>query len=87
DTARRPGVPSPGDRTRGKECFIVFHRLRNIVRRLSRLRQGLSFGRPVRFRYFRIPPPLPRFDPERCTGCGLCAEFCLSDAIRMDPAG
>jgi ferredoxin len=32
-------------------------------------------------------PSIPRFDPERCTGCGLCAEFCLSEAIRMDPAG
>ena len=32
-------------------------------------------------------PPLPRFDPERCMGCGLCAEFCLSGAIRMDSAG
>ncbi len=31
-------------------------------------------------------PSIPRFDPERCTGCGLCAEFCLSGAIRMDPA-
>ncbi|MBI2354581.1 MAG: 4Fe-4S dicluster domain-containing protein [Deltaproteobacteria bacterium] len=28
-------------------------------------------------------PPL--FDPERCTGCGLCAEFCLSGAIRLEP--
>jgi ferredoxin len=32
-------------------------------------------------------PSIPRFDPERCMGCGLCAEFCLSEAIRMDPAG
>lgn len=28
-------------------------------------------------------PPL--FDPERCSGCGLCAEFCLSGAIRLEP--
>jgi len=36
---------------------------------------------------FGPEPSIPRFDPERCTGCGLCAEFCLSEAIRMDPAG
>ena len=36
---------------------------------------------------FGSEPSVPRFDPERCTGCGLCAEFCLSEAIRMDPAG
>lgn len=32
-------------------------------------------------------PSSPRFDPERCTGCGLCAEFCLSDAIRVERPG
>lgn len=36
---------------------------------------------------FGSEPSIPRFDPERCTGCGLCSEFCLSEAIRMDPAG
>jgi len=35
---------------------------------------------------FGSEPSIPRFEPERCTGCGLCAEFCLSEAIRMDPA-
>ncbi len=28
----------------------------------------------------------PVFVPERCTGCGLCVEFCLDQAIKLSPA-
>jgi ferredoxin len=28
-----------------------------------------------------FPDERPRFDTERCTGCGLCVEFCLDDAL------
>lgn len=29
--------------------------------------------------------PSPGFDPKRCTGCGLCTEFCLSGAVEIKP--
>ncbi len=29
----------------------------------------------------------PRFNEVACTGCGLCVEFCLEDAIRIRPKG
>jgi ferredoxin len=31
--------------------------------------------------------PGPRFNEAACTGCGLCVEFCLEDAIRIHPKG
>lgn len=27
----------------------------------------------------------PRFDLEKCSGCGLCDAICPADAIRLDP--
>lgn len=30
---------------------------------------------------------VPRFDTGMCTGCGLCAEFCLPGAVHVEPAG
>lgn len=30
------------------------------------------------------PDAPPQFDSQRCTGCGLCAEFCLDDALSLD---
>ncbi|MBI5440867.1 MAG: 4Fe-4S binding protein [Deltaproteobacteria bacterium] len=27
----------------------------------------------------------PRFETDKCTGCGLCEEFCLSGAVRVSP--
>jgi Fe-S-cluster-containing hydrogenase component 2 len=29
----------------------------------------------------------PRFNEAACTGCELCSEFCLKDAIRIHPKG
>jgi len=29
----------------------------------------------------------PRFNEAACTGCELCSEFCLEDAIRIHPKG
>lgn len=29
------------------------------------------------------PEDPPRFDRQRCTGCGLCMEFCLDDAVKL----
>jgi len=29
----------------------------------------------------------PRFNEAACTGCQLCSEFCLKDAIRIYPKG
>lgn len=31
--------------------------------------------------------PVPRLDEAACTGCELCSEFCLKDAIRIHPKG
>jgi ferredoxin len=31
--------------------------------------------------------PVPRLNEAACTGCELCSEFCLMDAIRIHPKG
>jgi ferredoxin len=31
--------------------------------------------------------PVPQLNEAACTGCGLCVEFCLEDAIRIHPKG
>lgn len=51
---------------------------------------GSLFRRPATERYPFERRPVPqrlrgqlRWDPERCTGCGLCARDCPADAIEL----
>ena len=39
----------------------------------------------VRFRPRLGGPPRPELEPDRCTGCGVCAGTCPADAITLQP--